>query len=70
MERYAEILFESDKGLLQAQKDLVARNEQLMKDFTAELKEAKKEKFKTDEAKSRKEDARKGESLLKQIDDV
>lgn len=70
MNRYAEILFDTDKSLLQAHKDLIARNEQLVKDFENDLKEAKKEKFKKDEVKSKAVDEEKGESLLSELENA
>lgn len=68
MKEYAGIFTNVEKSLMSAKKDMIEKNDVVIRKFKSDMKTIKREKVKSDEKKSVKEEKKKGEELLKQIE--
>lgn len=69
-ERYERIFTIEREGILRAKKDLLERNNLVVKNFTLQVKLIKKEKLKEDETIARQKEEAKGEALLDQLNNL
>ncbi|MBD3328857.1 hypothetical protein GF340_06200 [Candidatus Peregrinibacteria bacterium] len=69
-ERYERIFTIEREGILRAKKDLLERNNLVVKNFTLQVKLIKKEKLKEDESIARQKEEEKGEALLDQLNNL
>lgn len=70
MMRYEQIFVTEKNGILTAKKELIMRNDQVVKSFTMEVKTIMKKKAVDDEDRSNKNDERNEEKLLSELDNL
>ena len=70
MAAYVKMLTDAQSVLDHAKEELVESNAKVIKDLESNIKKIKKDKLKSDEVRAEKADAKKGEELLGELENI